>query len=163
MTAHKAITVIEISDESLQAIGRWPWPWHYHAEMIKVLDQWGAKAIVFDLVFKETDTPYENDALLKTLKGVDRVYFPVSLEARAEKKIWVQISKNFEPFIPMTQVEAQEMLLDFNEKMEFKASDLGTGRHKIGAEVYVSWLKHDYTDSFDEKSNSKEIEVEITK
>lgn len=85
------------------------------------------------------------------------------LTRMAEKKVWVQISKNFEPFIPMTQTEAQEILLDFNEKMEFKASDLGAGRHKMGAEVYVSWLKHDYTDSFDEKSNSKEIEIEITK
>jgi len=85
------------------------------------------------------------------------------LTRMAEKKVWVHISKNFEPFIPMTQAEAQEMLLDFNEKMEFKASDLGAGRHKMGAEVYVSWLKHDYTDSFDEKSNSKEIEIEITK
>ena len=85
------------------------------------------------------------------------------LTRMAEKKVWVQISKNFEPFIPMTQTEAQEMLLDFNEKIEFKASDLGAGIHKIEAEVYVSWPKHDYTDSFDEKSNSKEIEIEITK
>jgi hypothetical protein len=36
----------------------------------------------------------------------------------AEKKIWVQIAKNFEPFIPRTQAEAQEMLLDFDEKIE---------------------------------------------
>ena len=85
------------------------------------------------------------------------------LTQMAEKKVWVQIAKNFEPFIPMTQAEAQEMLLDFNEKMEFKASELGAGRHKIEAEVYASWLKHDYTDSFSEKSNSKEIEIEITK
>ena len=85
------------------------------------------------------------------------------LTRMAEKKVWVQISKNFEPFIPLTQTEAQEMLLDFNEKIEFKASELGAGRHRIGAEVYVSWPKHDYTDSFDEKSNSKEIEIEITK
>lgn len=81
----------------------------------------------------------------------------------AEKKIWVQIAKNFEPFIPKTQVEAQELLLDFNEKMEFKASDLGSGKHKIGAEVFVSWLKHDYTEPFSDKSHSKEIEIEITK
>ena len=81
----------------------------------------------------------------------------------AEKKIWVQIAKNFEPFIPRNQTEAQEMLLDFNEKMEFKASELGDGKHKMGAEVYVSWLKHDYIDSFSEKAHSKEIEIEITK
>jgi len=81
----------------------------------------------------------------------------------AEKKIWVQIAKNFEPFIPKTQAEAQELLLDFNEKMEFKASELGSGKHKIVAEVFVSWLKHDYTEPFSDKSHSKEIEIEITK
>jgi len=81
----------------------------------------------------------------------------------AEKKIWVQIAKNFEPFIPRTQAEAQEMLLDFDEKMEFSTAELGDGKHKIGAEVFVSWLKHDYTESFSEKTHSKEIEIEITK
>ncbi len=85
------------------------------------------------------------------------------LTQMAEKKIWVQIAKNFEPFIPKNQAEAQEMLLNFNEKIEFKASDLGSGKHKVGAEVFVSWLKHDYTDTFNEKTNSKEIEIEITK
>ena len=81
----------------------------------------------------------------------------------AERKIWVQIAKNFEPFIPRTPTEAQEMLLDFDEKMEFNAAELGDGKHKIGAEVFVSWLKHDYTESFSEKSHSEEIEIKITK
>ncbi len=85
------------------------------------------------------------------------------LTQMAEKKVWVQISKNFEPHIPVNQAEAQQLLLDFDEKMEIKASELGTGKHKIGAEVYVSWFKHDYTDEVDTKSNSKEIEIEVTK
>jgi hypothetical protein len=85
------------------------------------------------------------------------------LTQMAEKKIWVQIAKNFEPFIPKNQTEAQEMLFNFNEKMEFKASELGNGKHKIGAEIFVSWLKHDYTGPFDEKTHSQEIEIEITK
>ncbi len=81
----------------------------------------------------------------------------------AEKKIWVQIAKNFEPFIPRTETEAREMLLDFNEKLEFKAADLGNGKHKIEAEVFVSWLKHDYSEATSLKSHSKEIEIEIIK
>jgi hypothetical protein len=85
------------------------------------------------------------------------------LTQMAEKKVWVQISKNFEPHIPMNQAEAQQLLLDFDEKIDIKASELGTGKHKIGAEVYVSWFKHDYTEEFDGKTNSKEIEIEITK
>ena len=84
------------------------------------------------------------------------------LTQMGEKKVWVQISKNFEPFIPKNQVEAQEVLLDFDEKMHFNASELGVGKHKIGAEIYVSWFKHDYAEPFDEKAHSKEIEIEIT-
>lgn len=85
------------------------------------------------------------------------------LTQMAEKKVWVQISKNFEPHIPMNQVEAQQLLLDFDEKIDIKASELGPGKHKVSAEVYVSWFKHDYTEEFDAKTNSKEIEVEIIK
>ncbi len=85
------------------------------------------------------------------------------LTQMAEKKVWVQISRNFEPFIPKNQGEAQELLLDFDEKLHFNASELGIGKHKIGAEIYVSWLKHDYAEPFDQKIHSKEIEVEVTK
>lgn len=81
----------------------------------------------------------------------------------AEKKIWVQISKNFEPQIPINQTDAQQLLLDFDEKMLFNASELGIGKHKIGGEIYVSWPKHDYTEPYDGKGHSKEIEIEITK
>ena len=85
------------------------------------------------------------------------------LTQMGEKKIWVQISKNFEPFIPTNQADAQQMLLDFDEKIPFNTSELGIGKHKISAEVYVSWFKHDYTESYDETTSSKEIEIEIIK
>ncbi len=85
------------------------------------------------------------------------------LTQMAEKKIWVQIAKNFEPFIPMTEAEAKSLLLDFDEKIQFSASELGVGKHKISAEVYASWNKHDYTDDSEIKANAKEIEIEITK
>lgn len=85
------------------------------------------------------------------------------LTQMAEKKVWVQISKNFEPLIPNSQSEAQQLFLDFDEKIQFNASELGVGKHKIGAEVYVSWYKHDYAEQFDETAHSKEIEIEVTK
>ncbi len=85
------------------------------------------------------------------------------LTQMGEKKIWVQISKNFEPSIPSNQAEAQQLFLDFDEKIQFNASELGVGKHKIGAEVYVSWFKHDYAEQFDGTAHSKEIEIEVTK
>lgn len=85
------------------------------------------------------------------------------LTQMGEKKVWVQISKNFEPTIPNSQSEAQQLFLDFDEKIQFNASELGVGKHKIGAEVYVSWYKHDYAEQFDETAHAKEIEIEVTK
>lgn len=78
-----------------------------------------------------------------------------------KKRVWVQIAKNFEPFIRLTEEEVRQELFDFEEKIIFKASELGTGKHKLGAEAFVSWQKHDYTEPFSTKSHAGEIEINI--
>ena len=86
---------------------------------------------------------------------------PKLVNPMKERRIWVQVAKNFEPFIKLTESEVRAELLDFNEPIEFNASELEKGKHKVGAEVYVSWQKHYYTEPFSSKSHAKEIEVEI--
>ena len=86
---------------------------------------------------------------------------PKLVNPMKEKRIWVQVAKNFEPFIRLTEEEVRQELFDFDEKIVFKASELGNGKHVIGAEVYVEWQKHDYTDPFSTKFNAKEIEIKI--
>jgi hypothetical protein len=78
-----------------------------------------------------------------------------------DRRIWVQVAKNFEPFIKHSEEEVREELFDFNEKFIFKASDLGKGKHKIGAETFASWQKHDYTEPGNIKNGSGEIEIVI--
>jgi len=87
---------------------------------------------------------------------------PKLINPNKDKRIWVQVSKNFEPFIRLSEEEVRQELFDFNEKFTIKASDLGSGSHKIGAEVSASWQKHDYTKSDSIKNNSKEIEIMIS-
>ncbi len=86
---------------------------------------------------------------------------PKLVNPMKEKRIWVQIAKNFEPFIRLTEEEVRQELFDFEEKIIFKASELGIGKHKIGAEAFVSWQKHDYTEPFSTKSHAGEIEINI--
>ncbi len=86
---------------------------------------------------------------------------PKLVNPMKEKRVWVQVAKNFEPFIRLTEEEVRQELFDFDEKFNFSASDLGKGKHKIGAEVWASWHKHDYTESDSVKSNAKEIEITI--
>ena len=84
---------------------------------------------------------------------------PKLVNPMKEKRVWVQVAKNFEPFIKLTEEEIKSELLDFNEKISIKASELGSGKHKISAEVWTSWQKHLWTDSGDAKGMSKEIEI----
>jgi hypothetical protein len=86
---------------------------------------------------------------------------PKLVNPMKDRRIWVQVAKNFEPFIRHSEEEVRQELFDFNEKFIIKASDLGSGKHKIGAEVFASWQKHDYTDSDSIKNNSKEFEIII--
>jgi hypothetical protein len=86
---------------------------------------------------------------------------PKLVNPMKEKRVWVQVAKNFEPFIRLTEDDVRAELFDFDEKITIKASELGTGKHKIGAEVYASWQKHHYTEPDSVKNGAKEIEVII--
>lgn len=86
---------------------------------------------------------------------------PKLVNPMKDKRVWVQVAKNFEPFIRLTEEEVRQELFDFNEKFLIKASDLGTGKHKISAEVFASWQKHDYSEADNIKNNSKELEITI--
>jgi adenylate cyclase len=53
----------------------WPWPRDFYGVLIDALTQWGAKAIVFDLIFSE---PREgDDALLEATRKSGRVFHTV--------------------------------------------------------------------------------------
>jgi hypothetical protein len=86
---------------------------------------------------------------------------PKLVNPMQEKRIWVQVAKNFEPYIKLTEEDVQKELFDFNEPIILSASEFGKGKHKIGAEVFVSWNKHTYIEKNEIKIRSQEIEIEI--
>jgi len=86
---------------------------------------------------------------------------PKLVNPMKDRRIWVQVAKNFEPFIRLTEEEVREELFDFNEKISFKASELGKGKHELGTDVWASWQKHDFTESDNIKNHAKEIKIEI--
>ena len=50
-----AITIIGIDDPAIRRFGHWPWPWTKLADVIDVLKDLGAKLIVLDIEFPESD------------------------------------------------------------------------------------------------------------
>ena len=65
----RPVTIVDIDDESLQAIGQWPWPRHLLAKMVTNLTQMGAVVIGFDAVFPEFDRLSPN-ALVDNVVGL---------------------------------------------------------------------------------------------
>ena len=86
---------------------------------------------------------------------------PKLVNPMKDRRIWVQAAKNFEPFIALTEADVRKEFFDFEEKFTFKASELGTGNHKISAEAFASWEKHPYINKGDAKNQSDEIELSL--
>jgi hypothetical protein len=86
---------------------------------------------------------------------------PKLVNPMKERRLWVQVAKNFEPYIKLTEEDVRKELFDFDEPVIFNASELGKGKHKVGAEVFVSWNKHVYVEKNEEAVHAEEIEIEI--
>ena len=50
---------------------------------------------------------------------------PKLVNPMKERRVWVQVAKNFEPFIALTEEDVKKEFFDFEEKFTFKASELG--------------------------------------
>ena len=72
------IAIIEIGDDTVAKLGRFPFDRNYHAIIINALSEFGAKAIVFDVLFS---SPQEHDAELEeAISQSGRVYLPFAFD-----------------------------------------------------------------------------------
>ncbi len=86
---------------------------------------------------------------------------PKLVNPSAQKRIWVQIIKNFKSYIKLNEDDVLKEFFGFNENILLKSSELGSGSHKIVSEIYASWKKHNYIDEEYIKKRSQEIEIII--
>ncbi len=94
---HPAIVHIDMSEDSLQVFGRWPWPRYNHAALVHILQEWGAKEIVFDVIFSEASTTFDDEALSQAIEEAGNVYLPVMLESQqGGKSAWIHAMPEFE-------------------------------------------------------------------
>jgi adenylate cyclase len=69
---------IDIDDQSLAKLGRWPWPRNYHAKLIDTLKECQANAVLMDVLFTEEvkDNPQEDTIFANSIKQAGMVYLP---------------------------------------------------------------------------------------
>ncbi len=78
---------------------------------------------------------------------------PKLVNPMKDRRIWVQVAKNFEPFIALSVEGVRSELLDFEERIAFDPATLGAGTHKVTADIWVSWQKHEYTEAESHKAS----------
>jgi len=71
------IVFIDMAEDSIGAIGRWPWPRKWHAAMIAALSEYSPKAIVFDVIFSEPQDEVDDLAMETAIKESGKVYLPL--------------------------------------------------------------------------------------
>ena len=68
----KAVTIIDLDENSLSEIGQWPWPRDIIAKMVQNLTQMGAAQVAFDIAFPEPDR-MNPSGIADALVGLDDV------------------------------------------------------------------------------------------
>ncbi|MFH1868676.1 MAG: CHASE2 domain-containing protein [Candidatus Omnitrophota bacterium] len=70
------IVLIDIAQDSIEQIGRWPWDRKWHAALISALSSYGVRAILYDVIFSEPSTDEQDKALGKAISDAGNVYLP---------------------------------------------------------------------------------------
>lgn len=74
------IAIIEMGEDSVESIGRWPWPRSWHATMTAILKKYGARQIIFDVLFAEPSKENEDSAFAESIKQAGNVFLPFIFE-----------------------------------------------------------------------------------
>ncbi|MCK4462713.1 MAG: diguanylate cyclase [Candidatus Omnitrophica bacterium] len=74
ISASTRIIHIDMSEDSIQAIGRWPWPRNWHAAITSMFSEYKPRMIIYDVIFSEEGAP-ENDAVFsESIRQAGDVY-----------------------------------------------------------------------------------------
>lgn len=65
------IVHVDIDDNSVDRIERWPWKRRTMAELIRTVSEFGPRLIMVDFLFSEPEQPYYEDPRLEALPGDD--------------------------------------------------------------------------------------------
>lgn len=70
------IIIIEVSDDEIARVGRWPWSRDWHAALSTALTDLGAKIVFFDFVLSEPSNEEDDAVLEQALQKNGNVYLP---------------------------------------------------------------------------------------
>lgn len=88
--ANQDIVIIEVGDDSIENLGKWPFPRNYHALLVQALRSVGVDTVIFDIFFSEKKK--EDAAFAESVKEAGNVYMPyvfdLARDARERTRIY---------------------------------------------------------------------------
>ena len=111
----KDILIIEISDDTLINLEKWPLPRVFHASLIDVLNKYQAKFIIFDVLFSERSV-YDG-MLAKAISKAKNVYLPLAAYLKQDA------------YLKYPFPESNRILADITDSLKKYAS--GTGHINV--------------------------------
>jgi len=96
---------VDIDDKSIASWGRWPWSRDRHVTLLRILEELGAEAVVFDIEFTEPSNPEDDNAFARALRETGFSFLPCRLDLHPEfsadesalrRRIQQRLSENFE-------------------------------------------------------------------
>ena len=122
------ILFVEMDEEAIHNLGRWPWPRNVFAHMVDTLHSLGARQIIFDVTFSQpTQIIVHKDAVTHIFQGKDQISDYIADEAGFIKgketldpkdALWTldQIRDNFLTFSDAAEQKLSNALID-NDKI----------------------------------------------
>jgi adenylate cyclase len=126
------ILFVEMDEEAINNLGRWPWPRSVFAHIIDTLNSLGARQIIFDVTFSQhNQTIIDKEAAGHIFQGKDQINNYITDEtgtikgkdALTQKEaLWTlgQIQDNFVKFTDTAEQKLQNALID-NDKILSRA------------------------------------------
>jgi transcriptional regulator with PAS, ATPase and Fis domain/CHASE2 domain-containing sensor protein len=99
------IVMVDIDDQSIGKIGRWPWDRTYHARMIEILSESGAAVTGYDILFNAQTGRPDDTALITAIRDAGNVYLPIGFDLEKGPDL-LNVKRAVGPFDALTKVAA---------------------------------------------------------
>ncbi|MFA5369116.1 MAG: diguanylate cyclase [Candidatus Omnitrophota bacterium] len=80
---NEEIVSIDIAQDSIEHLGRWPWDRNWHAGMITALKEFNARAVFYDVIFSEPTSDAYDAVMSESLTHAGNVYLPYVFNVEA--------------------------------------------------------------------------------
>jgi class 3 adenylate cyclase/CHASE2 domain-containing sensor protein len=111
------IAIVGIDDKAMTVLGQWPFPRKYHAQLVRRLKKAGAKVIVLDFDFSNTQEIESDMALAKAMAEAGNVLLPSFDSYQYNDVVNVKTSTNFNAFTsPLSASSYDQRFITYPEE-----------------------------------------------